>query len=99
MPQAPAELEARDALSAWEADLPNWRCRNCKYWKQHRPEYDSGDCRAHPPLPFAAYALDGSGSNVFDTLWPQVGGKDWCGEFRLARTMPGAPPAPKDRRT
>jgi hypothetical protein len=47
-------------------------CQNCKYWDSGKE--DNGPCRRRAPVATG-------GMSSAETIWPQVGSYDWCGEF------------------
>ena len=63
------------------------RCESCDHFDRIT-DTDEGFCRAHPPVPFYQVELDGSGRNNFETLWPVVKEKNWCGEFKIKMSGP-----------
>jgi hypothetical protein len=53
------------------------RCSTCRFFYAF-PNGGGAWCRRYPPQIY----------DVGQTNFPRVGGDDWCGEWRLARTTP-----------
>lgn len=56
---------------------PDTYCWNCLYF-----EDDAGRCRRYAPRPILTDNI------VNETAWPDVEPRDWCGEFKVAGTVP-----------
>lgn len=85
MPQAPAELEARDAMRDWQQSVGQPCCGNCRFWRsgyratggqwvENRTYH--GRCQARAPT--APAAEDGD-------AWPYTHQDDWCGEHEESK--------------
>jgi len=53
-------------------------CGSCRYWQQYGTFAAVGVCRRRPPVVISEA----------HTVWPRVGGEDWCGEWVMKGTLP-----------
>jgi hypothetical protein len=51
-------------------------CQNCRYFRSGDEEW--GQCRRFPPQVY----FGGRHDPTYDTAWPTVGPRAWCGEFK-----------------
>jgi len=63
-------------------------CENCFYfWSYSTTDTEAGICRHDPPQ-IANNALDAKSPEFnFVSWWPEVAGKEWCGQHRNLQTV------------
>lgn len=75
------------------------QCRFCRWWQNayitvddrpaHIPStYAQGECHRRSPK-----SVKNPGYGSRKTVWPQIEGKDWCGDFERFRNADGTPNA------
>ncbi len=54
------------------------KCKDCKFWE---PKGKAGECHRHTPQIIWGR---GEHEDAIETVFPETGGSEWCGEFEHA---------------
>lgn len=55
-------------------------CKDCRFYHEHSPKSECGDCRRNPPVVVLGPGGEDGGQH-YDTCWPQVARAGWCGQW------------------